>query len=139
MKWLQKTTLIFFFIGWISIEALAIRCAHAFQSFNQPNHVLMKLYLVHLQWFGNLFNWHICATYFKMEIELKIYLYRGSRSRQIMSYKFLLIIFLIGWISSEFGAIGLHTSQVTLSHSSLLYGFELMSTRQWFVNFEAEL
>ena len=78
--------------------------------FNQPDHVLMNLYLVQLQWFGNLFKWHICASCFKIKMELKIYFYRGSKYRQIMSYLVLPIIFLVGWISSEFSAIGLHTS-----------------------------
>ena len=86
-----------------------------YMHFNQPDHVLMNFYLVQLQWLGNSFKWHICASCFKMKMELKIYFYRGSSYRQIMSYKVLLIIFLLGWISSEFSAIGLHTS-ITLGN-----------------------
>ena len=101
-------TLTFFF----SLDEFQSRLGQldVYMHFSQPDHVLINLYLVHLQWFGNLFKWRICASCFKIKMEWKIYFYRGSRYKQIMRYKVLLTIFLVGWISSEFGAIGLHTS-----------------------------
>ena len=114
MTWLQKMTpkcyLYFdylFFIGWISIKAWAIRCVHAFQSawpcFNQfvfgPFAMIWKLVQVA----------YLCIL-FQNENGVEDLLLQGSRYKQIMRYKVLLTIFLVGWISSEFGATGLHTS-----------------------------
>ena len=115
----------FLFIGLISIEALVIWCAHAFQSaypcFNEfvfgSVTMIWKLIQVAYLW-----------ILFQNGNGVEDLLLQGSRSRQIMSYM-VLIIFLIGWISSDFSALDCIQVllQVTFSRFSLLCGFELKS------------